>query len=242
MDAFGENVQVDGVPMFSQADRETIGFLLEGGEDPNEGASATEEAGTDDKNNPNGDEPTEEASGLDLESQGLVSESEYESPQYGVIVEWDESVWGIDPEWELTAVSDEETGIDSVILFWLNGDASMMIQIMPSDGSEPADIVEVWESDDYVVESVHEDAGILLSDSGRNSGGVIYLTYNTDGEELILAQEVIYIDDETMAVVTMFSSPDDIVDAYADAEDLVAVDDNDAAGTFTPREIEGALD
>lgn len=242
MDAFGENVQIDGIPMFSQADRETISFLLDGGEDPNERASATEEAGTDDKNNQNGGEPTEEATGLDLESQGLVSESEYESPQHGVLVEWDESVWGIDPEWEMTAVSDEESGIDSVILFWLNGNASMMIQIMPSDGSEPADFVGVWESNDYMAESVHEDAEVLLSDSGRNSGGVIYLTYDAEGQELILAQEVIYIDDDTVAIVTMFSSPADIVDAYADAEDLVAVDDNDAAGTFTPREIEGALE
>jgi hypothetical protein len=55
-------------------------------------------------------------------------------------------------------------------------------------------------------------------------------------------QEAIYIDDEVSAIVTIFGTPESMVDAYADAEDMVSVDGNDAAGTFTSREIERAVE
>src|SRR5690606_25820494 len=119
---------------------------------------------------------------LDLESQGLVSESEFESLQYGYSVEWDDSVWGVDKEWELTANSDTQNGIDHVIHVWIEGNASMMIQDMPADNAEPADFGDMWESEDYIVDMAHEDAEILVSDSGRYSAAVVYLAYSNDGE------------------------------------------------------------
>jgi hypothetical protein len=255
LDAFGRAAEVDGEGLFTAADRAEIESLLNGGSSTNEREG--EDSGTSsdrrDRSKVGKDDETQETSergtgqdegpdGLDLESQGLVSESEFESLQHGVSVEWDDTVWAVDPAWELSAVSDSESGVDSVILFWADGGASMMIQIMPADGNAPSDFVDAWESDEYILDSVHEDAEVLLVDSGRNSGAVVYLTYDGEGEELILVQEVLDIDGgETVALVTMFGTAAELADAYADAEDLVAVDGIDLVSTFTPREIENAV-
>lgn len=261
LDAFNQDVEVDGEDMFAQADVDELENLLDGGsapDDPEDEDSGTssrsredakigtgeEEEGTDSGENGTGRDETDEDTGeLDLESQGLISESEFESLQHGVVVEWDEAIWGVDTTWDLSAVSDEDTGIDSVILFWQDGNASMLIQIMPADGSTPEDFVDTWESDDYVIDSVHEDAEILLADSGPDSGAVVYLTYDSDGGEVVLVQEVIDIDGgNTVGVVTMFASPEEVAAAYADAEDAVSVDGAGVVGTFTAREMESAVE
>lgn len=241
LDAFGDNVQIDGIPMFAEAERETIAFLLEGGETANQQTGGREESGTEEKND-QGEEATEESGGTDLESQGLIASNEYESPQYGIGIEWDDTVWDADPAFEQTAVSDTDAGIDTLVLFWLNGDAAMFFLVMPSDSDEPADFVDLWQSDEYILDQVHEDAEVLLADSSRNSGGVVYRSYNAEGQEMIVVNEAIYIDDETIVLLTMYGSPADIAGAYGDAEDLISVDGNDATGTFTSREIDRALD
>lgn len=238
---FHDNVQVAGVPMFANADAETLGWLLEGGGAPDSRDDTGDETQVDDKSDTRGSDE-QDTGGLDLESQGLTSATTYESPQFGVEVEWDDAAWTADTEWELTAVSDPETGIDSVILIWTGGDASIMVQIMETDGEEPADFVDVWESDDYVAENVHEDAEVLLSDSSMRRGAVMYRTYNADGTELVYSQEVIALDDNLVAIVSLFAVPEDISDAYADAEDLLVVDGQDAAGTFTAREVDRAVE
>ena len=238
---FRENVQVDGVPLFQEADLETLEWMLGGGQEPDAGAESTSGNEQDTKRDVQGD--GQDGSGtVDLESQGLVSGTGYESPQYGISVEWDDSAWFADPEWERTAVSDTDTGIDSLILFRSAEDASLMIQVIASEGAEPDEYVAAWTSDDFIAANVHEDAEVLLSDSGSRSGGVVYRTFDAEGNDLILVYEAIYIDDETIAIVTIYATPNSIADAYADAEDFVTVDGKDAAGTFTPREIERAIE
>ncbi len=240
---FHDNVQVAGVPMFADADAETLGWLLDGGGAPDSrsGSDTGDENQVDDKSDTRGSDQ-QDTGALDLESQGLTSETTYESPQFGVGVEWDDTAWTADTEWELTAVSDPETGIDSVILIWSGGDASIMVQIMETDGEEPADFVDAWESDDYVAENVHEDAEVLLSDSSMRRGAVMYRTYNADGTELVYSQEVIALDDNLVAIVSLFAVPEDMSDAYADAEDMLSIDGQDAAGTFTAREVDRAIE
>lgn len=236
---FHDNVQVSGVPMFADADAETLGSLLDGGQT----TSRTDTGGgsqVDDKSDTRGGNQGD-TSGVDLESQGLTSDTTYESPQFGVEVEWDAEAWQADTGWEGTATSDPASGIDSVILFWTGGDVSLMVQILESGGDEPADFVDAWSSDAYVAENVHEEGEVLLSDSSMRRGAVVYRTYNADGTELVFVQEVIALDDTTVAIVSMFGLPDVIADAYADAEDLISIDGTDAAGTFTPREVQRAV-
>jgi hypothetical protein len=263
LDTLNSDVEIDGEGLFAGVDFFEMEELVGGGSSDRQTDDTGDESGRDregtsgrrtDAKIEAGEDPgttrdrsrdrddTSDASGIDLESQGLVSAREFESLQYGYVVEWDDAVWSVDVEWELSANSDTENGVDHVILFWLDGNASMLIQIMPADGAGPADFVDVWESGDYIVDAVHEDAEILESDSGRSSGAVVYLTYNDDGDELILIQEVIDIDGgDTVALITMFGAPEDVADAYADAEDLVTVDGLDLVGTFTPREITSAV-
>jgi hypothetical protein len=238
LEDFQARVQVNGVPVFEGAELESIELLLRGGAGVNDREARRDEPGEDEKVETR-DAP--EDGDIDLASQGLVSSAVYESPQFGTVVEWDDAQWIADTEWPLTAVSDREAGVDSIVLFWAEGNVSIMVQVMASQGWEPEDYVEVWESDEYVLQSVHEDAELLLADSGSRHGGVLYRMYTSDGEEMILVQETIYVDDDVVAIVSLLGDPQVIADAYDDARDLITVDDFDAAGTFTSREIRREL-
>lgn len=239
LEEFQANVQLDGVPVFEGADPGSIELLLRGGAGAVDRDSGSREQGEDEK------VETRDGAGegaVDLESQGLVDATVYESPQFGTVVEWDDAQWLADTEWPLTAVSDRETGVDSVVLFWADGDASIMVQVMASEGWEPEDYVETWESEDYIIQSVHENAELLLADSGSRHGGVLYRMYTSEGDEVILVQEAVYVNDDVVAIVTLLGAPRVVADAYDDARDLVTVEDFAAAGTFTSREIRRALD
>lgn len=243
VDASQQDITVDGDPFMDDVDLDDLEAFLDGEPFRGSDGSSTPDSDTSgDRDATQQKDSGQESGGLDLESEGLTSGTTYESPQFGVEVEWDDTIWTADTEWELTAISDTESGIDSVVLIWTGGDASMIVEIMEVGNVEPADFVDTWTSDDYVAVDVHEDAEVLLSDSSMRRGAVMYRTYNNDGTELVQLQEVIALDDNLAAIVSLFTVPEDIGDAYADAEDFLTVDGEDAAGTFTAREVDRAIE
>lgn len=241
LDRLASQVSVDGEPMLSGVDRAMIeGMLQEWSQTAGEGEDEASSGSLDRRSGRTSTKSTTVSP--DLELQGLVSETEYESPQYGVVVEWDGDAWMIDPEWDLTATSATDTGVDSVVVFRQGGNAFAMIQVTASQGDDPGDIVAYWETDDFISNGVGEGAELLLSDTGRWSGAAVFLSSDDEGGDLIVIPEVQEIDNGgTLAYVTMFGSPDEIADAYADAEDFIDVDGEDAVGVFTARELESSL-
>src|SRR5690606_40127374 len=69
---------------------------------------------------------------VDAEELGLVADDEYVSPQHDIDVLWDDR-WEFDPSLSDPIGSDTESGIDWVVLTWLDGDGIFEIAI----GVEP---------------------------------------------------------------------------------------------------------
>jgi hypothetical protein len=177
----------------------------------------------------------------DLADAGLVSETEYVSPQYDTEVVWGD-FWFADIE-DPESVLSERGGVDSLSLIWGGEDFAMVfVDISSADGLVPGDFVDYWLSDDYLLENADPDAEILLDDVLDDAGSVVMVDYLSDGEQIIVAKEAILLDDgETIALVTLIGFPESFGDTYADAESDIQIDDVAAFSVFSPREITRAL-
>lgn len=206
---------------------------------PDEDADELEDADRDST----GDEEKTSTGDTGLEDSGLISDNEYESPQFGITIEWD-NIWFVDTNDDSSVVSDEEGLFDTLMLVWDGtGDGLMWIDLTTTDDLTPEDMVDYWISDEYMEEFADPDAEILLDDSDEVSGSVLYRDYLSDGEEVIILMEATMLEDEEhMSIVTIMSYTDEFVDVVDDASAGVSVDGGDVVNTFRVRDIENAIE
>lgn len=185
----------------------------------------------------------EQTGGAGLEDAGLVSDTEYVSPQFDVPVEWGDR-WFVDYGDEESVITDPASGIDSLLLVWGGDDfALLFVDLSAAEGLTPADFAEYWVSEEYLEQNADPDAEILLDDSARASGAVLMRDYLSEGEEVIILKEAVLLNDgETLAVVTLIAAPTMYGEIYGDAEGDVEVGEEPAVSVFSQRQIERALD
>lgn len=177
---------------------------------------------------------------VDAEELGLVADDEYVSPQHDIDVLWDDR-WEFDPSLSDPIGSDTESGIDWVVLTWLDGDGIFEIAIGVEPDFEPEIMVDYWQSDEYL-EGMPSGTEVLLAESSRDRGAVLLLVPDDD-MDLVYYQEAVCLDRrcETFAFVYVTSTPADAADAIADAEEGVEVAGEPSTGTFSTREIRRAI-
>lgn len=241
MSSAQDSITLDGTPLFEGVDPAGLQDLLE----PNAGASG----GQTDVSPPveNESETGRGGQGTDLsdyEELGLVSESEYVSPQHDVEVVWDDN-WYFDDSADDPISSDASSGFDSISITW-TGEAYVVtyIDILESEGFAPEDYVEYWLSDEFASTVLDADAEILLEESSDSSGAVLYRDYLEDGTEISMLREATCLDRrcDLMATTMMIGLPETFGDAYADAEDGIEVDGDALFTTFSSRQIDRASD
>lgn len=177
---------------------------------------------------------------VDAEELGLVADDEYVSPQHDIDVLWDDR-WEFDPSLSDPIGSDTESGIDWVVLTWLDGDGIFEVAIGVEPDFEPEIMVDYWQSDEYL-EGMPSGTEVLLAESSRDRGAVLLLVPDDD-MDLVYYQEAVCLDRrcETFAFVYVTSTPADAADAIADAEEGVEVAGEPSTGTFSTREIRRAI-
>jgi cell division septation protein DedD len=177
----------------------------------------------------------------DAEELGLVADDEYVSPQHDADVIWDDR-WAFDPDMGDEPIgSNPDTGIDWLLLNWLDGDGFVEVAIGMEPDFEPGIMVEYWESDEYL-EQLPSGTEVLLAESSRDRGAVLLLV--PDGDmDLVYYQEAVCLDRrcETFAFVYVTSTVVDAADAIADAEEGIEVAGEPSTGTFSSRQIRRAL-
>lgn len=264
-----DSITLDGDPLFLDVDATNLEQLITGGavatEEPQATTATTTTKGTDSgtAENPRdhaklpGRDGTSEitsgnetetgaagtaTAGIDFTDAGLLSDSEYESPQFGVGVTWGPS-WYIDYSDEESVTTDPSGGMDSLMLAWDGPDfALMFIDISTADGLAPADFVEYWTSQEYMSENVAPNGENLLERSRAESGAVLTRDYLDSGDEVIIVKEAILLNDgENLAIVTLISTPDSFGQLYGDAQDDVAIAGGSGLSTFTSRQVERAI-
>lgn len=180
----------------------------------------------------------------DYEEFGLVSDTEYVSPQHDVDIVWNDN-WYFDESTDTPISSDTDTGMDSVSITWM-GDSYVItyVDILESDGFTPEEYVEYWMSDEYMTTVADPNAEILLDDSTETGGAVLYRDYLDDGTEISMLIEVKCLDRrcDLIAYTTMIGTPESFGDAYTDAGDGIEIDGEALLSSFSTRQIERAID
>ncbi len=253
-----EEIAIDGDPIFNGVDGADLQSQLEesAGTAPErtEEAEETEEsdsssaifetsdrtpeidedvdnAGTSSRND---DEIDEEF--IDL---GVVSQREYESPQFGTELIWDEP-WALYEDADEPVVSDTDEETDIINLVWDGDGVSLLrVEFIPAGDITPVRAVEVWTSDDFL----GDDAEVLLEDSGRDVGGVVTLEQTEQGAEIVVYREAHLLDDgETLGVITYLAEPVAVEDSLLDAQDVVELDGEPVLARFDAEDVAEAVD
>lgn len=196
-----------------------------------------------------GSKKTSTGSSEDFADLGVTGDGAYESPQYGIPVEWTDA-WLIDESLDAPVVSDTDTGTDQIALVrsdFSEGDAetygALSVRFFEA-GSEdtPQSVVDYWTSKDYLNGGAGDGSTVLLSDATKTEGSVVLVSDLDSGGTLVQYLSVFFLDRGKTAVMIEFYATDtSIADAYADVEDGVTVDGQPILTIFNAKDIEDAL-
>ncbi|MGC4106473.1 MAG: hypothetical protein QM753_08980 [Thermomicrobiales bacterium] len=183
----------------------------------------------------------------DFEDLGVVGEGEYESPQYGIPVEWTDA-WLVDESLDEPVISDTGSGTDQIGLIRAESDGAetygaLSVRFFEAGSSDtPESVVEYWTSKDYLNGGAGDGSTVLLQDATKTEGSVVLISELDNGDTLVQYLSVFFLDRGKTAVMIEFYSTDaSIADAYADVEDGITVDGQPILTLFDARDIEDAL-
>lgn len=256
-DSAQDTFQVSGDPIFTGVEGQGLEDLLaqnSGGggetsatEEPTEPSTddPTEEA-TDEPGNDPTDKLNKETTSQDRDQEiddeyvdlGVTSQGKYESPQHGTSIVWGET-WALDVEASDPVISDEAQGLDGISLAWQGeGAALISVNLLPAGDAAPADFVAIWSSDEFLSDTASPDSEILLSDSGRDIGGVVLRDFLESGIEVVVYREAQLLGDgETIALITYFSEPVAIPDAISDATEEIELEGEPVLAIFDSEDV-----
>jgi hypothetical protein len=150
------------------------------------------------------------------EDAGVIDVGEYESPNFGYTLEWDDS-WLINPDLGEDAVTTSSKGdpFDIISLHLESSEIIVGVSGYSFDGfgyetpeTAGAEYVEYWESGDVL--DVFEDleaADVIYSDSDDDYGVLVALAEYDDGEQLVWYRDLRVLDDGDTIVLTTMNSP-----------------------------------
>lgn len=131
--------------------------------------------------------------------------------------------------YEIFALQADGTGTGAFSLFSAAWDTDL----------EARDYIEYWSSDEFVQENFPEGTEVVLVDSRGNSGAVVYLGPQEEGDpELwVTIYEVVNVDDEIRLEPTLVAPLSDFEDVYDDAVQSITLDGDEVLGYFSTKEI-----
>ena len=204
------------------------------------------------------EETPEDDSGIDPDwaDAGLISETEYESPQFGYTVEWDEP-YILDTESDDEPVESETESTDESAAFdrvWLVSEEPLSFTAVygysyeeygyEDDEEVAEDWVGYWTSDEYLenADLFGSDVAVLLDDEGPVSGGVVIYDTDGDGVPYIRYKEILISENGDSVIALDFSSyVDDLEDTLTAAQTAIEVDGENVYLTFDVDEIIDAV-
>lgn len=198
------------------------------------------------------DEPTREASRSDRETPvddeysdlGVVEEGVYESPQFGIEIAWSRD-WDVNDNLDEPLVSDPADELDLLNLTD-DSDTILSIQIQPAGDVTPAEVVELWTSEEFLDDADAQGTKpdqVVLSESGRDIGSVVQRGDLEDGTELVIVREVQMLDDaDTVVILQFIQTVEAFEEALDSAQQGVELEGEPVLSLFDIEEITDELD
>lgn len=149
------------------------------------------------------------------EEDGLLSATEYESPQFGHSVEWDDS-WTAD---EIGTISSEDGGFDLLVLSGFP--AIFQVYAAPADGITANEQIE------NSIETYTEEAEDfkVINQAGDEDLAAAVVEYDLIGDLVRDLTEVRMVDGgDTLLTVVLFAPVDDFEEQVARAQETITLD------------------
>lgn len=176
-------------------------------------------------------------SGGDWDAMGLISDTEWESPNHGNVVNWDASMWEFPPDFEHAIVVNEDPPYDILTLQTVDGLGYVYITVDLAYESTPSSMIDYWTSDDYA-EQISTGVTVLETGTTANSATLVYETTNSIDQPLTVVMEATFLDDGGIVFSQISAAPDTIHDVYAQYVEGVEIDGAPLEMTFTVEDIQ----
>ena len=181
---------------------------------------------------------------VDPEEAGLVGTGEYESPQFGYVVEWSTDL--VPDEYFETPVISFPADEQDALCLWLD-DASIygyvyVIGQTASRGGPEADLEE-WTDEDYIAEQWPDlEVEVVIGDANSSSAQVTYHQVDpAEDAEYYTTYASIELDDESMIYITFVSDAASFEDAYELVAEDVTIDGDSMFTVVDWEDIEAEL-
>jgi hypothetical protein len=173
------------------------------------------------------------------ESMGLVSDTEWVSPNFQTTVIWDGAMW-VFPAGNEDAIYISEDG-DANQIFLQSVDGLGMSDVRVSDAGTliPADLVDFWSSPHLFRGPNNEEVVVIDIEQTQNAAAVVYQFVDENGESVNVVLSVRFLDDGTMIGTRIVSSPEDAPTVYGQFIDGVQVNGESVGSLliYTPEDI-----
>ena len=178
----------------------------------------------------------------DWEELGLVSESEWRSPNLGSVVTWD-STWEV-PFNRTDIIETIEGGLDSIMLITPDMDGEIVISIgsTAENADTPQGWINRWTSEEFTGNLAGSYPLTLLAvTSSENTAAVMYEKTSQWGHTYVVSYEAYLTDEGTVIATRTTATREDFGGIYNLSRTSVTVDGGAYPRAWTADEIEAVF-
>jgi hypothetical protein len=178
-----------------------------------------------------------QATGSEWEPLGLVSDTEWVSPNFQTSVTWDGGMWLFPADNEVAIVIREQPVIyETLALRSVDHDIHMFVTILDTATSTPDSQADYFESEAYL-DQFDTDVTIIEISTTENTAAVVYREVQADGDVIIGVRTATFMDDDTIITTQIYGTPENIEVVYGEFLTGVQVNGAPLELNYTPEEI-----
>ncbi len=225
-----DNVTIDGEGILQNTDPRAVASLVAPEGDATPDATNTTEAGGTTRTT----RTTRTSATPEAVDNGLVSDSEWQSPTFGSTVTWDTADWEFPVGSEYGIVIDPD-GYDILTLQTTDGMGYVFVTLDQQYDYTPQNTVEYWMSDEVL--ELRNNATVLDSATTATTASVVLKTVDSADLDIVIVMEVSFEADGTAVYSEVTAAPETIADVYGQYQDGVQLDGASFNLTWSPEEI-----
>lgn len=181
-------------------------------------------------------EAATEAAGGDWASMGLVSDTEWVSPNFNTTVAWDGTMWMFPTDYEYAIYINDDPVYDTITLETLDDYGYVFITVREPGECTPDSLADYYVSPEYA-DSFEQGVTIIEVSTTENTVSVVYETVNTRDQPLFTVLTATFMDDGTVIFTQISGAPTRIHEVYAQFEQGVQVNGVPLELNYTSDEV-----
>lgn len=172
----------------------------------------------------------------DWENMGLVSDTEWVSPNFQTSLTWDGAAWAFPADYESAIVIDDQEPSDSILLQSVDGTGVAIVMIEDEGTLIPSEYADFWSSSMFT-ESGEQEIVVIEVAETRDSAAVVFETVSETGEPTVVVLTATLPGDGTVIITRVVSAPETASTVYGQFESGVQVNGAPLTLVYTSADI-----